>query len=61
LIVKTPASLSSLRVIEKRTGIKIGCIEEAAFRQGFITKDQLETIAEPLNKSGYGKYLLKLN
>ncbi len=49
-----------IRVIEKRTGIKIGCIEEAAFRQGFITKEQLEIIAEPLQKSGYGKYLLKL-
>lgn len=49
-----------IRVIEKRTGIKIGCIEEIAYRQGFITKDQLAVIAEPLKKSGYGKYLLKL-
>ena len=43
-----------------RTGIKIGCIEEAAYRQGFITKAQLRKIAEPLKKSGYGDYLLNL-
>lgn len=47
-----------IRVIEKRTGLKIGCIEEVAYRKGFINKDQLEKIAEPLVKSGYGKYLL---
>jgi glucose-1-phosphate thymidylyltransferase len=49
-----------IRVIEKRTGIKIGCIEEMAYRQGFITKEQLESIAEPLKKSGYGNYLLSI-
>lgn len=49
-----------IRVIEKRTGIKIGCIEEAAYRQGFITKEQLNEIAQPLVKSGYGKYLLSV-
>ncbi len=49
-----------VRVIEKRTGIKIGCIEEVAYQQGFITAEQLQTIAEPLVKSGYGKYLLQL-
>jgi glucose-1-phosphate thymidylyltransferase len=49
-----------IRVIEKRVGIKIGCIEEIAYRQGFINKDQLKEIAEPLTKSGYGKYLLGL-
>jgi glucose-1-phosphate thymidylyltransferase len=40
--------------------LKIGCIEEIAFEQGFIDKEQLERIAHPLVKSGYGKYLLKL-
>lgn len=49
-----------IRVIEKRTGIKVGCIEEEAYRQHFITKEQLRKIAEPLVKSGYGKYLLTL-
>lgn len=49
-----------IRVIEKRTGIKIGCIEEIAFRQGFINSDQLKNLAEPLTKSGYGKYLNSL-
>lgn len=49
-----------IRVIEKRTGLKIGCIEEIAWKEGFITKDQLLAIAEPLKKSGYGKYLSSL-
>lgn len=47
-------------VVEKRTGLKIGCIEEVAYRQGFINKDQLLKIADPLVKSGYGKYLVKI-
>lgn len=46
-----------VQVIEERQGLKIGCIEEAAYRQGFIDKSQLERLAEPLRKSGYGKYL----
>lgn len=50
-----------VQVIEERQGLKIGCIEEAAYRQGFITKAQLDIIAEPLKKSGYGKYLLELS
>ncbi len=49
-----------IRVIEKRTGLKIGSPEEIAFREGFITKEQLLGIAEPLVKSGYGKYLLRI-
>lgn len=49
-----------IHVIEKRTGQKIGCIEEIAFRQGFIDATQLEKLAEPLKKSGYGKYLMSL-
>lgn len=46
-----------VRVIEKRQGTKIGCIEEAAYRSGFITKQQLTAIASTLLKSGYGTYL----
>lgn len=49
-----------VEVIEKRTGLKIGCIEEIAYSQGFINAAQLETIAQDLVKSGYGKYLLRL-
>ncbi len=49
-----------IRVIEKRTGMKIGCIEEIAWREGFIDQQQLKKLAEPLIKSGYGKYLLEL-
>lgn len=49
-----------VQVIEERQGLKIGCIEEAAFRQGFIDQAQLQKIAEPLVKSGYGKYLLSI-
>jgi glucose-1-phosphate thymidylyltransferase len=49
-----------IHVIEKRTGFKIGCIEEIAWRRGFITDTQLTKIAEPLKKSGYGHYLLQL-
>lgn len=49
-----------IHVIEKRTGFKIGCIEEIAYRRGFIDKEQLLKIAEPLIKSGYGKYLLSV-
>ena len=49
-----------VQVIEERQGLKIGCIEEIAYRMGFINKDQLRKVAEPLVKSGYGQYLLKL-
>jgi glucose-1-phosphate thymidylyltransferase len=49
-----------VQVIEKRQAIKIGSIEEAAWRQGFINDDQLRQLAEPLTKSGYGQYLLSL-
>lgn len=49
-----------VQVIEERQGLKIGCIEEIAFRKGFISKDQLKKIAMPLVKSGYGTYLLNL-
>ena len=49
-----------VQVIEERQGLKIGCIEEIAWRQGFISNQQLEDLAEPLKKSGYGEYLLSL-
>lgn len=49
-----------VEVIEKRTSLKIGCIEEVAWRSGFIDDNQLEELASPLIKSGYGKYLLNL-
>jgi glucose-1-phosphate thymidylyltransferase len=49
-----------VQVIEERQGLKIGSIEEAAFRSGFITKEQLQKLAEPLLKSGYGKSLMEI-
>src|SRR6266511_4340254 len=49
-----------VRVIEERQGLKIGCVEEAAWRAGFISDDQLGALAGPLTKSGYGDYLLRL-
>lgn len=49
-----------VQVIEERQGMKIGCIEEVAYRMGFINAEQLEKIAKPLVKSGYGQYLLNL-
>jgi glucose-1-phosphate thymidylyltransferase len=49
-----------VQVIEERQGIKIGSIEETAWRQGFINDDQLRKLADPLTKSGYGQYLLNL-
>lgn len=49
-----------VQVIEERQGLKIGAIEEAAYRMGFINKEQLNELAEPLLKSGYGKHLLEI-
>jgi glucose-1-phosphate thymidylyltransferase len=49
-----------VQVIEERQGLKIGCIEEVAYRMGFIDKEKLRRIADPLMKSGYGKYLLNI-
>jgi glucose-1-phosphate thymidylyltransferase len=49
-----------IRVIEKRTGLKIGCPEEIAYQQGFISDKQLDLLAKDLTKSGYGEYLVKI-
>ena len=49
-----------VQVIEERQGLKIGCIEETAYKMGYITKTQLLDLAEPLLKSGYGKYLQQI-
>ncbi len=50
-----------VQVIEERQGLKIGAIEEIAYKKGFINKNQLRELAKPLLKSGYGKYLLQLD
>ena len=49
-----------IRVIEKRQGLKVGCIEEIAYQMNFISADELKDLAQPLLKSGYGQYLMKL-
>jgi len=49
-----------IRTIEKRTGLKVGCVEEIAYNNGWINKDDLKKLAEPLLKTEYGKYLLKI-
>ncbi len=49
-----------IRTVEERQGLKIGCIEEIAYSNGWINKDQLVVLAESLMKSGYGSYLLKI-
>jgi glucose-1-phosphate thymidylyltransferase len=49
-----------VQVIEERQGLRIGCIEEVAYRMGYISRTQLNKLATPLVKSGYGKYLLNL-
>jgi glucose-1-phosphate thymidylyltransferase len=54
------AAAEFVRVIEERQGLKIGCVEEAAWRAGFLTDDELARLAQPLLKSGYGEYLAGL-
>ena len=51
---------SYIRTLEQRQGLKVGCPEEVAWRQGWINDDQLEALAQPLRKSGYGAYLLQM-
>jgi glucose-1-phosphate thymidylyltransferase len=54
------AAAQFIETIEKRQGLKVNCPEEVAFRNGWLTKEKLVEIAEPLKKSGYGMYLLNL-
>lgn len=54
------AASQFVQVIEERQGLKVGCIEEVAYKMGFINAEQLIKVAEPLRKSGYGEYLIKL-
>ncbi len=49
-----------VQTVEERQGLKIGCVEEVAYRKGFINADQVRACAEPLMKSGYGNYLLSI-
>jgi glucose-1-phosphate thymidylyltransferase len=49
-----------IQIVEERQGFKIGCIEEVAYRMGYITKDQLKALGEKYIKSGYGKYLIEI-
>jgi glucose-1-phosphate thymidylyltransferase len=49
-----------VQIMEDRTSLKIGCVEEVAWRQGYISNDQLAVLSDPLKKSGYGEYLLRL-
>lgn len=49
-----------MEVIEKRQGLKIACLEDIAYREGWITAERLREIAEPMRKNQYGQYLLKI-
>ena len=49
-----------IQTVERRQGLKIACPEEIAWRLGYITAEQLESLAQPIRKSGYGQYLLNI-
>jgi glucose-1-phosphate thymidylyltransferase len=49
-----------VRIVEQRQGLRIACVEEVAWRMGYIGARQLARLAEPLRKSGYGNYLLRI-
>ena len=49
-----------VRILEERQGLKVACVEEIAWRMGFIDAAQVESLAQPLKKSGYGEYLLRI-
>jgi glucose-1-phosphate thymidylyltransferase len=51
---------SFIATVEKRQGLKVACVEEIAFRMGYIDEQAMERLAEPLGKSGYGRYLLSV-
>ena len=48
-----------IKIIENRQGLKVACLEEIAYRMGYISKNQLLKLAEPLKKNGYGQYLIQ--
>lgn len=50
-----------IEVIEKRQGLKVACLEEIAFKRGWINREQLKALAKPMEKNGYGQYLLQLS
>ena len=50
-----------IEVIEKRQGLKVACLEEIAYKKGWITLEQLHQLAQPMSKNGYGQYLLSIN
>ncbi len=49
-----------METIEKRQGLKIACVEEVAYRMGYIDREQMKRLAEPLKNNGYGEYLLRV-
>ena len=49
-----------ISIIQKRQGLQVGCIEEVAYRMGWITREQIEILAQPMLKNGYRKYLMNL-
>ena len=51
---------SFIETIEKRQGLKVACPEEIAYRMGFISEEELATLAAPMRKNGYGRYLMDL-
>ena len=61
LILKSGAIPATIQVLEERQGLKVGCLEEIAYRMKFIDKQQLIKLAEPLSKNAYGQYLLHLS
>ena len=59
-LLTSPEVPSDVKVVQNRQGAMVACPEETAFKMGYISREQLRKIAEPLRKSGYGEYLLSL-